>query len=348
MKLNKLHKTYQEDLDYILSVKGIQNLRDKRFLITGATGLIGVCLIDALMRYNDQANANITIYAVGRNREKARERLGVYFNNPLFCFIEQDVTVPFPENLDVDFIFPCASNTHPLAYSKYPVETIMVNVKGAEYALNKAEQCGAMVLYPSTVEIYGNARGKDVFTEDYTGMLNLSTARSCYTESKRVCEAMCLSYMAEKNVAVKIARLSRVFGPTMLESDTKASSQFIKNALAGEDIILKSKGDQFFSYTYVADCVAALLYILLHGKNGESYNISNQSCNTHLKDFAQFCANHVSKQVIFELPSEAEQKGFSIASQAILDNAKLRNIGFDPFYNIENAINRTIDILYQS
>ena len=334
MKLNKQHPLYIEDLNHILSVKG------KSFLITGATGLIGVHLIDALMKLPE-----VKIYAVGRSKERAAGRLGEYFSNPDFVFLEQDVCTPFPADLKVDYIIPLASNTHPLAYSQYPIETIMINVKGAEHALELAARTNATVLYPSTVEIYGNARGNDVFTEDYTGQLNLSTARSCYTESKRVCEAMCQSYNAEKGVEVKIVRLSRIFGPTMLESDTKASSQFIKKALAGEDIVLKSKGDQFFSYTYVTDAVAAMLHILLNGESCKAYNISNDDCNVHLKDFAGICASAVGRKVVFNLPSEAEMKGYSVASQAIMSNEILKSLDFQPCYDITNAISRTISIL---
>ena len=222
---------------------------------------------------------------------------------------------------------------------------MLINLKGAEHSFNKASECGATVLYPSTVEVYGNARKEDVFTEDYTGRLNLSTARACYTESKRACEAMCQSYIAEKGVDVKIVRLSRVFGPTMLENDSKASSQFIKNALRGEDIVLKSKGEQFFSYTYVADAVSAMLYVLLNGECGVPYNVSNHGCDVHLKEFAAYCAEACGSQVVFDLPSETEMKGFSIAQQAILDNARLMSIGWNPMYDIHDAVRRTIQIL---
>ena len=345
MAFNRQHPLYQKDLDYILSIRGIELFKGKRFLITGATGLIGVCMIDALMKYNHEQNADIDIYAIGRNKEKASCRLGVYFDDLHFHFIEQDVREPLPNEIKVDYIIPMASNTHPLAYSQYPIETIEINVKGAEYALKKAVDNNATVLYPSTVEVYGNAIGNDVFTEDYTGKLNLRTARACYTESKRVSEALCQSYIAEKGCVVKIARLSRVFGPTMLDSDTKASSQFINKALAGEDIVLKSEGNQFFSYTYVADAVAAMLHILIHGENGKAYNISNEACNIHLKEFAQICAEQNEKNVVYDLPSEAERKGFSVATNAILDNSLLQNIGYIPQYSISKAIERTIKIL---
>lgn len=344
VKMNKQHPLYQEDLIKILEIPGIEHLKNISVLITGATGLIGTCLIDALMYYN-RLGANIHIHAVGRSREKAKSRLGDYYSSELFSFIEQDVRQPLPDDLKVDVIIPLASNTHPLAYSQYPVETIEINVKGAEHALTKALECGATVLYPSSVEIYGNARGEDVFTEDYTGQLNLKNARSCYPESKRLSEALCLSYMAERGVKVKIARLSRVFGPTMLMSDTKASSQFILKALNGEDIVLKSKGEQFFSYTYVADVVKAMLFILLHGEMGEAYNISNKECNVKLKDFAGACARWAGKDVVFDLPSETEQKGYSVAMHAILDNTRLQSIGCQPLFPFNEAIRRTLVIL---
>lgn len=344
IKLNKQNPLYKEDLNNILNVPGIDYLKGKSFLVTGATGLIGVCLIDALMEYNRQG-ANISIYAVGRSKEKASERIGEYYGDEYFHFIEQDVRQPLPNFLKVDYIVPLASNTHPLAYSQYPVETIEINLKGAESALQRASDCGATVLYPSTVEVYGNVRGEEVFTEDYTGQLNLSTARACYTESKRASEAMCQSYIAEKGAKVKIVRLSRIFGPTMLMSDTKASSQFILKALAGEDIVLKSEGKQLFSYTYVADAVSAMLFVLLHGENGVPYNISNELCDVCLKDFAGLCAAWVNKNVVFDLPSEIERKGFSVAMKAILDNSRIKSIGWEPNYDMEKALNRTLSIL---
>lgn len=344
MKMIKQHSLYQEDLKRILEIPEIDGINGKSFLITGATGLIGVCMIDALMKFVKQGN-EVQIFAVGRSWEKAKIRLGEYESDSHFHFIEQDVRQSLPADLKIDYILPLASNTHPMAYSQYPIETIEINVKGAEYALQKAMECSATVLYPSSVEIYGNARGEDVFTEDYTGNLNLENARSCYPESKRISEALCFSYMVERGVDVKIARLSRVFGPTMLETDTKASSQFILKALAGEDIILKSKGEQFFSYTYVVDVVKAMIYILLHGESGKPYNISNKNCDVRLKLFAGACARWAGKNVVFDLPSETEQKGYSVAMQAILSNTRLLSIGYQPLYSFDEAIERTLNIL---
>lgn len=341
MKLNKNNPLYIEDVRNVISnVKGIELIKGKSVLVTGATGLIGVHLIDVLMSLGE-----VKVYAVGRSKERASARLGEYYGSPFFTFIEQDVCNPFSMDLKVDYIIPGASNTHPLAYSQFPIETISINVKGAENALELARKCNATLLYLSTVEVYGNAYENEMFTEDYTGKLNLSNSRSCYTESKRVSEALCQSYIAEKEVDVKIVRLSRIFGPTMLESDSKASSQFLKKAILNEDIVLKSRGEQYFSYTYVTDAVAAILYVMLHGECGQAYNISNEACNVHLKEFAQLCAAYNGKKVVFDLPSDSEKKGFSIAMNAILDNTKLKTLGFVPLYRMKDAIYRTIEIL---
>lgn len=340
MKLNKKHPLYHEDIKNILKVRDIYALNGKSFLITGATGMVGVMLIDVLMALD-----NVTVYAVGRNKDKAKSRLGEYFDNPNFHFIEHDVCVPFDDNLNVDYIIPMASNTHPLAYSKYPIETILINVKGAEHALNLAKKCGATVIYTSTNEVYGNAVNDEPFTEDSNGKLNLANARSCYNESKRTAESLCQSYITERGVNVKIARLCRIFGPTMLESDSKASSQFIKKAIDGEDIVLKSTGEQFFSYTYVADAVSGLLEVLLHGEVGVAYNVSSEKTDVHLKDFAGICAEYNNRDVVFELPSETERQGYSVAMNAILDNTRIKGIGFVPRYDMHDAVTRTIKIL---
>jgi nucleoside-diphosphate-sugar epimerase len=338
------HPVYKEDLNRALNVSGIERLRGKRFLITGATGLIGTFLIDSLMYYN-RSGAGISIVATGRDEERAKQRFGCYWSDPLFSFIEHNVLNPFPESLIVDYIIPLASNTHPLAYSKYPVETISINVFGAINSLDLAARCNAIVLYPSSVEIYGNGRGQGAFKESDTGFLNLSNARSCYPESKRLSEALCMSYSDEKGVITKVVRLSRVIGPTMLPNDSKASSQFIKNAVNRENIVLKSSGKQLFSYTYVADVVNAMLAVLLNGDINSAYNISVESCNVSLLEFASICAELSGTSVVFDVPTENESKGYSIASVAIMDNTKLCELPWRGAYSIREALEHIITIL---
>ena len=128
--MDKQHILYQEDLKRICETVDMTSLQGKRFLIIGATGLIGMCLIDALMKANKEG-ADITIYALGRSREKAASRLGEYYDDAHFHFVEHDARESLSDLPAVDVIIPLASNTHPLAYSQFPIETIEINVKGA-------------------------------------------------------------------------------------------------------------------------------------------------------------------------------------------------------------------------
>ena len=344
MSFNINNPLYQEDLQGILKTVCTEGLNGKSFLVTGATGMIGSCLVDALMLL-DRCGIDIKVYAVGRNRDKASARFSYCMDHPDFTFIQQDVRDPLPEDLKVDYIIPLASNTHPLAYSRYPIETIFINVDGARHALDLAVKCGAAVIYPSSVEVYGNSKDNGAFLEKDTGALDLSTARSCYTESKRVCEAMCQSYISEKGVDARILRFSRVFGPTMLMEDSKASSQFIKKALAKENIILKSKGNQFFSYTYVLDAVSAIFAIIQNGSKEEAYNVASEQFNVFLRDFASVCAECAGTDVVFDLPSESESKGYSIATTAVMDGFKLQNCGWKPIHSFKESIRRTLFII---
>ena len=136
-------------------------------------------------------------------------------------------------------------------------------------------------------------------------------------------------------------------GPTMLMSDTKAISQFIRKGIAGEDIVLKSAGTQYYSYTYVADAVSGLLTVLLKGESGEAYNIADEVSDIRLKDLAELIAQNAGRKVIFEIPDAVEAQGYSKATKARLDGAKLRELGWKPFYDIKGGISRTMQILGQ-
>ena len=133
----------------------------------------------------------------------------------------------------------------------------------------------------------------------------------------------------------------------MLMSDTKAISQFIRKGIAGEDIILKSAGTQFYSYTYVADAVSGLITVLLRGESGEAYNIADEASDISLRDLAALIAENAGSKVVFEIPDAVEAQGYSKATKARLDGAKLRELGWKPVYDIRSGIRRTLEILGQ-
>lgn len=323
-------------------------LRDKSILISGATGMIGKCLIDILMYKNANDNLNCKIIALGRNKEKALDRFERYFNNENFIFVESDINkrIDVDEN-HVDYILHAASSTHPLQYSNYPIETITANVIGTYNLLKLAvDKEAKRFLFASSVEVYGeNKNDVERFDEKYLGYIDCNTLRAGYPESKRTGEALCQAFIKQKNIDAVIARLSRVFGPTMLMNDSKAASQFIKNSINNEDIVLKSEGLQEFSYSYVFDAVIGMMICLTKGKCGEAYNVSDEKFDIKLKDFAKACADASNKKVIFDLPSETEKAGYSTATKALLDSSKINELGYNPEDDFNSSLNKTIRIL---
>ena len=128
-------------------------------------------------------------------------------------------------------------------------------------------------------------------------------------------------------------------------NDSKASSQFIKNSLAKEDIVLKSEGTQYFSYLYVGDVVSGIIYCMVNGENGEAYNIASDSQNITLRDLAKDLADIAGTKVVFEIPEESERKGYSTATKAILDTSKLAKLGWKATTPIKQRLKETLALL---
>ncbi len=341
---------YQEDVCKI-AVQPLpwEKLKGKSLLISGATGLIGSFLIDVIMFRNKEQNMNCKVYALGRSEDKAKTRFGYCYESDDFQFIPYDINKPFVRDDmgDVDYVLHLASNTHPVAYATDPIGTITTNIIGTQNMLEFAYAHHAVrCAFASSNEIYGENRGDvEKFDENYCGYIDCNTMRAGYPESKRCGEALCQAYIKQKGMDIVIPRLTRSYGPTMLMSDTKAISQFIRKAIAGEDIVLKSEGTQYYSYTYMADAVCGLLYVLLLGEKGEAYNIADDASDIMLKDLARIIANTVGRKVMFEIPDAVESAGYSKATKARLESKKLQSLGWEALYDMEKGIERTINIL---
>jgi len=325
-----------------------EKFADKAVLLSGATGLLGSFFVDVLMEKNRQG-LNCTVYALGRSKEKAMMRFSKWNDDLHLAFIPYDINKPFIRNdlETVDYVLHLASNTHPVQYATDPIGTITTNIVGLQNMLEfSLAHHAKRFVFASSNEIYGENRGDvELFDEGYCGYIDSNTLRAGYPESKRCGEALCQAYKAQKGLDTVVARFTRSYGPTMLPSDTKAISQFIKKGVAGEDIVLKSAGMQNYSYTYMADAIYGLLTIVLKGKSGEAYNIADTASNITLKELAQIIANYTGKKVVFELPDATEAAGFSKATKALLDGSKLRKLGWKPCYTISQGIPRTIEIL---
>lgn len=348
-----MRNLYIDDIRVCLSAVGsLKALRNADFLITGATGLIGRFLVDVLMLLNSEYGYNCRIYAMGRSREKAFTLFHSYTRDPRFQFIEHDINLPLPDNVpSADYIVHLASTTHPRSYALEPMATITTNVFGTynllQYMRSACEE--ARFVCSSSVEIYGQNRGDcEAFDEEYCGYINCNTLRAGYPESKRLSEAMCQAAMEQHKQDCIVVRLSRTYGPTMLRTDSKALSQFLLMGAAGEDIILKSEGKQYFSYTYVADAVSAILSVMLRGKTGEAYNVADPSSDIKLWNLACIVAEEAGVNVRFDMADNVERKGFSPAVTAILDPSKIHSLGWSAQFDLRTGINHTLRLMREN
>lgn len=359
-------------------------LRDKTLVITGGTGLIGSFLIDVLKAADLNCHVILLGRSEEKARQRFLEYwtdastsslISNHQPSTFLSFVRWDANdVQLPSIVGpVDFVLHLASNTHPVAYATDPIGTIATNVISLNNLLKLAseaqttcayyrgEDCSChspsppaspdslvrpRFLFASSNEIYGENRGDvELFDEKYCGYIDCNTLRAGYPEAKRCGESLCQAYIKQKGLDCVVARLTRTFGPSILASDTKAISQFFKNALADEDIVLKSAGSQYYSYQYVSDSVAGLLTVLLKGVTGEAYNIADTSGDITLRGLSTLIAKQSGRNIVFDIPNAVESAGFSKATKARLAGEKLKRLGWRSSVDIETGVARCFKIL---
>ena len=310
----------------------------KKYLVTGATGLIGSCIVDALLMANKEYGIKNVVYAVSRSSKNLFNRF-FYADEDELIGIEQDICNPINLDVPVDYIIHGASNADPCSYALYPVETILTNIYGTNNILNYAQMNNVgRVIFLSTFEVYGKVNRNSIYTETDCGNLNFNMLRAAYPESKRCSELLLNCYGDEYGIDFVIGRLCSIYGPTMKIDDSKAHAQFLRNALNNEDIVLKSKGLQSRTYLYVIDAVAAIFEILFKGDTGRIYNISSEKSITTIANLAETISSISGTKVIFDVPNEVESKGFSIPQDCILDNTHLKSLGWNAKYDIKSGM----------
>ncbi len=339
--------TYLDDIQTAIdSTKDIEKLKGSSVLITGASGLIGSFVVDVLLEYNRKNAADITVYAAGRNTARLTERFSAVKTDKL-CFVEHDVNNKPEFDFSVDYIIHAASPAYPAAFVSDPVGTVLSNVLGAQYLLEYAKDHGTKrFLFVSSGEVYGQADPSlTAFPEHYSGYVDPTQARSCYPASKRAAETLCVSYTQQYGLDTVIVRPCHTYGPNVTASDNRASVEFVNNAIAGEDIVMKSRGTQMRSYCYIADCASALLTVLTCGESAQAYNIANPDARVTIAGLAETVAQVAGTRVVFSEPDEAQKGQQTPITYAVLATDKLCSLGWNGKYSVEKGITNTIYVL---
>lgn len=341
------NSVYMNDLENAVGQIGqIQTLKGSSILVAGASGLIGSYIVDVLLTANALYNTDIQIYALGRDFQRLKKRFEGANTNSL-KYIEQDIQNPFTFQCNADYIIHAASNAYPKAFNEDPVGTMMSNLEGTYQLLEYARKNRTKrFLFVSTGEVYGQYDGKsEAYSEAYNGYLDILQARSCYPSSKRAAETLCCAYQKQYGVDVVIVRPCHTYGPNTTAKDNRANVQFIDNVCKGEDIVLKSSGDQMRSYCYIPDCASAVLTVLLKGMSGEAYNIAYSKAQASIAQFAHIVAEMTGHKVIFAMPDQQALSERTMISRQVLDSSKLEALGWQGIFTVEKGIAHLLKIV---
>ena len=309
-------KQYLSDIRRTVVEMELSRLAGKTLCLTGATGLIGSYLIDCLMA----ADIDLRIICLVRDEARARSQFSLWREDRRLVFGTADLRQKTELEGRVDYLIHAASPTGPYQYSVNPVATMDTNYIGTKQLLDLASEKGAKFMFVSSSEVYGKNDTPSLKETNY-GYIDILDTRACYNESKRAAETLCVCYAKEKEIKVVIPRLSRVYGPTMKLTDSKAMSQFLVNAASGRNIVLKSEGTQQFNYTYVGDVARALVILLTHDNAEVAYNIANPEL-VPLRQIAEKLAALSNARVVFDLPAETEARGYSKCLISSLDSSR--------------------------
>lgn len=323
--------------------------RNRTVLVTGATGRLGMYLVEALNKADIDWNLNLTIIALARSRQKLQGVFGESLQLPNIHTIVQDIEMPISWTGDIHYIFHTAGAASPQDFTNWPVDTLWGHVQGTRNVLELArEKKTAKVLYVSTVEIYGEWKSAEGIREDDMGPMHCDNARACYPEAKRMCETMLASYEAQYGVSYVGVRLCHTFGPGISLNDGRAFAEFIRNVMEGKDIVLQTDGSAARTYTYVADAIGAMLLAFTKGKE-HYYNIANPDNLISIRDLAELIADLDPKgKVTVKYASKAEQKlKYLPFKLGIMNVDRITELGWRPQVGVEEAFRYTLESFLQ-
>jgi nucleoside-diphosphate-sugar epimerase len=339
-------KTLKEDFENV--IKGVADLKEfkgKSVLITGATGLIGSLTVKFFAYLNKNYAYGVKVYSVVRNVQKANAVISCALKDESVQLICCDLeTQPLSGDGQIDYIVHTASITASKEMVQNPERVLSVALVGTQKALDLAREKGAKLIYLSSMEAYGTMPTDEKATEDMLGIINLDNPRSAYPLSKRKCEELCKRYYDEFGVQTTCARLAQTFGAGVDITDNRVFNQFAKSVMYNQDVILHTDGSSHGNYVYTADCLKALLILMLKGEGGQVYNVANEDCHTTIFEMAKLVCEKVANGKIalkIEL-GDLSKLGYAPKTVLNLSSKKLSSLGWSASVSLENCYKRLI------
>lgn len=312
--------------------------KDSSVLVTGATGLIGKALVHHL------SSLGAKIYACSRSSEKFK---ACFHGSDNIIPVYGDICTLDISSLNVDYIVHAAGTTTSKDFVEKPVETIRTAVGGT---LNILDQCKNKKLkgfvFISSMEAFGitPTDNRDIRETDL-GYIDVMSVRSSYSESKRLCENLCVSYSSEYSVPAKVIRLAQTVGPGVSYTDKRVTVQFAHSVIESKDIVLRTEGKTKRPILYIDDAVSAILTVLLKGKAGECYTAANPETFCTIRETAEAIIHELAQdkiKLVFDLDPNA---GYAPDICLNLNVDKLKSLGWEPKVGLVESYRRLIESL---
>ena len=331
----------------------------KQLLLTGGAGFLGCYFVQSVDFWNRHfaGTDKIELVVLDNLIRGLPDWLRKLQDAPWLNLRVHDIARPLPEDLapDVAFIIHAASIASPTYYRKHPIETMDANVNGLRHLLAYVRQQAQAGMHPggflffSSSEVYGDPDPDAIPTpETYWGRVSFTGPRSCYDESKRYGETLCVNFARQYDLPIKVARPFNNYGPGLKITDRRVIPDFTRDVLAGQDIVLLSDGSPTRTFCYIADAIVGYFKILIRGRAGEAYNIGTEAPEISMHDLAERVAAQARKlygysgRVITRTSSEAAY---------LVDNpnrrcpqiAKARSeLGYDPQIDMDEGLRRSL------
>lgn len=323
-----------------------EHLSGEKILVTGASGFIGTYLVQTLLALNNSGKLSrpVEVVAMVRNANTTHFNAPGFADNPYFSLMHWDLNqISVPNIKNCSYILHAASQASPRLYGPDPVGTLLPNTVGTAALLEalKSTSAAKAFLFISSSEVYGTPINELPLEETNLGYLDTLASRSCYAESKRMGEAMCMAWFRQHNIPSYITRLFHTYGPGLQEDDGRVFADFSFNVLRNEPITITGTGHARRAFCYISDAISGIFTVLLSGRVAQPYNVANPYTEMSIYELARLLANLYPEKKLEVIGSKPNIS--KIGDRISPDISRLTALGWTPTTDASTGFRRMID-----